>query len=271
MKIDKIIFLSDKTEYVYNVNLSKVSEHVLKIIFADTDEIPSQEIILSGFNVLNEYNGKVQGQYPNHTSLFRNYTSDDELEVYELSNDGSVYTEPEPTPETEPVVYVPTLEEVKSSKIYELSSECNMMIINGVDVDIDGKTEHFTYGIESGDQGNIDDLFNLAVSTGLSQPYHCDDGNCKLYTVEQIVQLYLAQKVNKTHHTTYFNQLKKYINDMEDTDSEETSVSDTVSNIIYGDELTGEYLETYNTMMAQAQLIINSILEQAGVSANTGE
>src|SRR5699024_8159305 len=103
--------------------------------------------------------------------------------------------------------------EIKAKKISELSNICKSKIETGVTIQIDGVDETFSYGIESGDQGNIDDIFSLAVSTGLPQPYHCNGGNCKLYTVEQISELYVAVKMLKTKETTYFNQLKKYIED----------------------------------------------------------
>lgn len=147
--------------------------------------------------------------------------------------------------------YTLSLDEVKNDKINELSAVCKKNIEAGVTIKIDDVDETFSYGIESGDQGNIDDIFSLAVSTGLSQPYHSNGGSCKLYTVAQITELYVACKMLKTKETTYFNQMKQYVNTLED--------AETIKAITYGDELTGIYLENYNAMMAQSQEIIQAL------------
>lgn len=148
--------------------------------------------------------------------------------------------------------YQETLEEAKEMKLAELSKICKEKIENGVTINIDGIQEHFTYGIENGDQGNIDDLFNLVKATGLPQPYHCSGGDCKLYTIEQIYALYIAVKQLKAQETTYYNQLREMIL------KEYADVGD-VKAIEYGAELTGIYLETYESMMAQSELIISAL------------
>ncbi len=145
-----------------------------------------------------------------------------------------------------------TLDEIRSNKIASLSTQCHAMIENGVDVEINGVTEHFSYSIEKGDQGNIDDLFSLATATKLSQPYHADGGSCKLYTPEQITAIYVAQKTNKTVQETWFNQMKQYILVCEDGDE--------IKAIEYFQPLTGIYLENYNAILAQAQAIINVVI-----------
>ena len=150
--------------------------------------------------------------------------------------------------------YTLSLDEVKNDKINELSAVCKKNIEAGVTIEIDGVDETFSYGIENGDQGNIDDIFSLAVSTNLPQPYHCDGGSCKLYTVQQITELYVAVKVLKAKETTYFNQMKQYINSLDD--------ANTIKAITYGDELTGIYLENYNAMMEQSQAIIQALATQ---------
>lgn len=204
-----------------------------------------RDILTSGIiEIVNEYNDTIQGEFNGYTTVYREF-EDEPLKI-QLSNDGSVYVappEPEPIPEPEP--YVPTLEEVISNKIYELNYICEQSIMNGVDVEINGETEHFSYNEK--DQANIDDLTNSAKETMMDQPYHSDNGGCKLYTAEQIITIYIAEKMNKTHHTTYFNQMKMYIKTLDD--------KEIVSAITYGDELTGQYLETYNLMMGQANVI----------------
>ena len=223
------------------------SNNIITIILSSGLE---KDILTSGsIEIINEYNNKIQGEFNGYTTIYREFENEP-LKI-QLSNDGSIYIappEPEPTPEPEP--YVPTLKEVIENKIYEINSCCESNIVSGVDVEINGANEHFSYGIE--DQANIDDLTQMANQTKLEQPYHCDGGICKLYTVEQIVSIYIAEKINKTHHTTYANQLKSYVKTLED--------KDIVSAITYGDELTSVYLETYNAMMLQAKKIVNAVV-----------
>lgn len=151
----------------------------------------------------------------------------------------------------EPIV---DIELIKTKKIEELNRACAEKIELGIDVEINGVQEHFSY--KTVDQNNIDDLFQLAMQTGLDQPYHSDGGNCKLYTPEQITQIYIAQKINKTQQTTYFNQLREMIVN-EYTKQED---KDKILAIKYGDKLTGIYLDNYNVMMENSKNIVNALV-----------
>ena len=165
------------------------------------------------------------------------------------------------------IEYSPTLAEALTEKIAELSSACNKAIEDGVTIQIDGVDEHFSYGIASGDQSNIDSLFQLSAATKLQQPYHCDGGSCKLYTPEQIASIYIAEKMNATVQTTYFNQLKHMISD---TYKEESDV-ETVLDITYGVSLTGKYLDDYNQIMAQSNLIVKAVTKNESKDAENTE
>lgn len=244
--MDKLYFLSGET---YNANILKVSNHIIRITF--DEEIPEESIILSGFDIINEHNDKNMSNdyYHSYNTL---YLTVDENTVM-LSNDNSVYVAPDNTGTDEDIIiesHIPTLTEAKQLKINELSSICNTLIVNGVDIEIDGETEHFSYNDE--DQVNIKEIFDLAVQTNVPMYYHADGESCKLYTVEQIIDLYATTTTNKMHHTTYFNQIKLYVNTLETTDE--------VNAIEYGQELTGEYLDTYNASMTQAHLVLESLL-----------
>lgn len=251
-----IVIFNNDISTKQTVELSH-SDNIITLVLSRGLE---QDILTSGIiQIINEYNDTVQGKFNGYTTIYREF--DDEPLKIQLSNDGSVYVappEPEPIPEPEP--YIPTLEEVMDNKIYELSYICEQSIMNGVDVEIDGKTEHFSYNEK--DQANIDDLTNSAKETMMDQPYHADNGSCKLYTPEQIITIYIAEKMNKTHHTTYFNQMKMYIKTLED--------KDVISAINYGDELTGQYLDTYNLMMVQAKKIVNKMIGVEEETSSTG-
>ncbi len=242
--MEKIYFY--KNNKIYEGITDFVNKHILVILFNHT--IPTISEFESGFKILNENNDFVQADYHNFTTVYRTY-EDDPYKI-EISDDGSVYTEPEKVPEPEP--YVPTLDDVKIQKINELSYMCSQLITNGVGIDIDGTMEHFSYKDE--DQVNIKEIFDLAVQTNVPMYYHSDGNSCKLYTVEQIIALYTATTTNKMHHQTYFNQLKLYTLAQKNKES--------VENINYGDELTGAYLDIYNEAMAQVQVLLNALLSK---------
>ena len=218
------------------------------IVINFNNKIPHlDEINGNGFEILNENNDFVQADYRDFTTIYRIYPDNCKIE---LSNDGSVYIEPEKFPDPEP--YIPTLGDIKSQKINELSYVCSQSITGGVSIDIDGTMEQFSYKDE--DQVNIKEIFDLAVQTNVPMYYHSDGNSCKLYTVDQIIALYIATTTNKMHHQTYFNQLKLYILDQNNEEE--------VKDINYGDELTGEYLATYNDAMMQAQELLNVLLKK---------
>lgn len=136
-----------------------------------------------------------------------------------------------------------------NTKIQEISIRCQESITNGIEID----GEHFSYSLT--DQNNISNIFQLAMSTGLDVPYHADGKDCRLYTKEEIMNIYFSQETNVTHHTTYYNQLKQYVLTL--TTKEE------VNSVEYGQELTGIYLETYNEIMEQASAIATAFTTSA--------
>ncbi len=135
-----------------------------------------------------------------------------------------------------------SLEAARKAKLDELSKECSVRISNGVWVE----GEHYTYDLT--DQNDIKTCVEMAAATGLDIPYHATDLPCRLYTAEEIAQIYVAQETNLTHQTTYHNQLKLYTMSL--------STKEEIEKITYGQELEGEYLNTYNMVMAQAGKII---------------
>lgn len=200
-------------------------------------------------------------EYTNYNTV---YKKDEESNILVLSNDGSVYVEPEEPDYPDPIIpepVEPTLEEVKTQKIEEISRACNQNIIHGVTMEIDGEQKLFSYKTE--DQSNLLNAVQLAIATQMSMPYHADGCTCRLFTPEEITTLYIKEMTNLTHHQTYTNQLKLYINTLE--------TKEEVNAVLYGDELTGEYLDTYNMIMAQSQLVVQKYLKTlaSGDHSNT--
>lgn len=254
--MDKIKFISD--ENVYKSTLYTITPHIIRLIFSSGK--PTNDTLISGFYVYNP-NGELQGDFSDFNTIYRLYDSDDT--VFELSNDGSIYTESSNVPDID-INIKPTLSQVKQAKINELSSTCKSIIENGIDVEIDGSLEHFSYSIIDGDQGNIDDIAEAAMTTGMGQSYHCDGGDCKIYTVDQIIRLYVAQKTNKMHHTTYFNQLRQFVKSFVSENNDEAETDKlilSVNNISYGQPLEGKYLDTYNLNMDNAKKVIEAKLK----------
>jgi hypothetical protein len=259
--MSKIRFINHENEIERFVSYGRVLEYpnkTIKIIFEN--ELPLDDILCSGFEIINESTDEniSDNYYHSYTTIYRRF--DDEMTV-SLSNDGSVYVEPEIPEYVEPEPYVPTLEEVKNAKISNFSLICSDSIVNGVDVTFSkNNIEHFSYTEE--DQVNIKEIFDLAIQTNVPMYYHADGEGCKLYTVEQIIAIYTSATTNKMHHITYFNQIRMYINSLETTDEVEA--------VEYGQELTGEYLQTYNESMAQAQLVLEALLAKRAAVLSEG-
>ena len=138
------------------------------------------------------------------------------------------------------------LQKTKEDKITEIANACATAITNGIDVE----GHHYSYALT--DQNNLYNAMNLAIQTGLEVPYHADGENCRLFTKEELVAIYVAAETNATSEITYNNQMKQYINTL-------TDIND-VNAITHGIPLTGIYLDTYNAMMAQAQEIIRRVI-----------
>ena len=217
------------SEKIYSVNFKTIDSNIVELI----GDFPIQT---DGF-ILSRENMNDNWEYSEFITVYREIDGG-----CQFSNDGSVYTEVIP--------YIPSLEEVKESKIRELSNICNFKITNGVEINIDGKNEHFSYKEE--DQVNIKEIFDLCVQTNVPLYYHSDGESCKMYTVEQIIDLYATATTNKMHHITYFNQLKDYINSLQSIEA--------VQNVKYGQELDGDYIDIYNASMYQAQLVLEALL-----------
>lgn len=146
-----------------------------------------------------------------------------------------------------------------SKKLDELSAACNIAITNGATVQLsDGSEKQFSYSIE--DQANVSEIFNAVLMGAASYPYHANGESCQMYSTADITAIYSALSGLKTAQTTYYNQLRQYVNALKAVPA--------VNAVKYGDALTGEYLETYNTLIAQAQTEMQKIL--AKVAANAG-
>lgn len=165
--------------------------------------------------------------YSTYTTVYR------EIEGgVQFSNDGSVYVEPQPTPDPEP--YVPTLEEVRERKVIEMNNAQQAIIAQGIDVTLtDGTVENFT--LTDHDQTSLMGL-QTQVAQGAEQiPWHTSDQSehCKFYSNADMALITTAAMSCVTWHVTYFRDLRIYIRSL--TTKEE------VEAVAYGMDIPTEY------------------------------
>lgn len=148
-------------------------------------------------------------------------------------------------PETDPIV------QAKSEKCAELSNLCESAINAGTSVKLpDGKEKDFSYS--TADQANVSEMFLACMMGAESYPYHANGEGCMTYTAAEIISIYGTLSMYKTIQITYQNQLKQYVNSLETVDD--------VNAVQYGQELSGDYLTTYNTLITEAQTQMQAVL-----------
>lgn len=237
----------NKSPTIYSGDFLQIGKNQIRIIFQD--EIPTEDVLLSGLYLVNEYNvDLIQTVRLDYTYLYRSY---DVPYIVELCNDGNIYTPPTDEPPIEELPPEKTEEELqeefeqaKNMKIQELSNICENEIYTGIEIN------GLNYSYTMQDQSNLINAITMAQATDLSIPYHADNQPCSLYTLAELMEIYVAEQINITKNQTYFNQIKLYINSLTDRNNLEL-----VQSIYYGVELTGDYLNNYNTIMEQSYKI----------------
>lgn len=91
-KVSKIVFLNEP-EVVYDGTFSQIGKNQVRLVFTST--IPSNETLTSGFNLVNEHNGRPQTKRTDYTYIYRTYA--DNPNMVDLCNDNIPYVEPEIT------------------------------------------------------------------------------------------------------------------------------------------------------------------------------
>lgn len=245
---------------IFDATIEYIKSGVYKIILSEDTTVDFIEFS-SGFQVLNEFNGSIMAEYRDYTIQYKE-SSEDEKNVFYMSN-GEIYVEPEPepTPDLEPIPDKELTDEekaalkeqefisAKSNKINSMEEACKNAIETGIV--IDGK--QYAYTVQ--DQSNMLNAMSLAQQTGLEVPYHANGESCSLYNYTALATIYMQEQMNLTKNQTYFNQLKLYINSIDDVE-----LLDEINNIYYGTELTGEYLDTYNMIIEQSQQIMQKLI-----------
>ena len=179
---------------------------------------------ISGFQLLDEDNN-VFGRYEGYTTLYK------EIEGgFVLSNDGSVYVEPEPEPEpTEP-----TLEEVQEAKVFEMSTAKQEAIQRGVNVTLsDATVKHFP--LTEDDQSELLGLQSRVLTGEDNIPWHTSDEaeHCEFYSNADMSLIISTALKYVTWHKTYFRDLRIYIRSLEN--------KETIESVTYGMDIPSQY------------------------------
>ena len=205
---------------------------LLRTGYQITDRYPEKETLIDSNGIWN---------YKNIDGLMTQLTEEEKKILLEIKK-----TEEEnKKKEMERILFEKTLED----KLKLLSGTCGNAIFAGVTVN----NKHYAYNLT--DQNDIKNALEMASITGLDVPYHATNESCDLYTKEQLVEIFIAEETNLTHHVTYHNQLKLF--------TKQLTTIEEIAAVEYGQPLVGDYLLTYNKIMAQAAKVIQAFLGSA--------
>lgn len=126
-------------------------------------------------------------------------------------------------------VDVNQLSYVKSAKINKLRADCQNAIVSGFDLELSDGIHHFS--METTDQLEIQRLISNGNNGDV--PYHADGESFKYYPFADILKIYNTMNDWKLYNTSYFSDLKNYINSLR-------SISK-IDSIEYGDEIPEKY------------------------------
>lgn len=134
--------------------------------------------------------------------------------------------------------------------IEKFNKECSKVIFAGVDVETEYGEEHFA--ATDDDQRNIKDIFDIAIMSGKGFAYHADKTQCKVYSYEDIIKIYMAIKTLVLYQTTYCNALNSYARKLVDKTE--------IAALVYGQDIPDETLKKeMEESLAFGQQIIEAL------------
>ena len=182
--------------------------------------------------------------YQKFTTIYRNDSVTKKYNRYQLSNDGSVYVEPEISPNPKP--YNPTLDEVKESKKAEIKMKVQNEILSDVMI------ASYAFGYNESDMIAIRNAYEDSISSGMSVILKDSTGQSRELNEEEITDLYKKQEIKRLEKESYAQCLLDYIDGL--------TSKEAVNSVEYGDELTGKYLEKYNEKVSNTQSYIEKVI-----------
>lgn len=155
-----------------------------------------------------------------------------------------------------------TLDDIKEAKLIELSSFCESSILDGITITTeDGVERHFA-GDEQ-DQINIDQVLRACDGGAPGWLYQSEGedgqaGECFWCTATDAKKISNGLAIDKTEKRTRHNIMKKMVLSL-------TTVEEVLA-VQWGQPLTGQWLEEYNTKMG----LLTPIIESMGGGGNAG-
>lgn len=224
-------------EIEYDVLFSRAGPNVVQLL----GDFPIKE---GGF-ILSRSEKKDGWDYTGYSTIYK------EIEGGALfSNDGTVYMEPEkPEPDIpEPEPYIPTLDEIKESKVSELNADQQKAIAVGISVVLtDGTVEHFT--LTDHDQTSLIGLQKRVESGDELIPWHTrnEDEHCKFYSNADMALITGKAMEYVTWHVTYFRDLRIFTRSLVEKEA--------VNAVFYGMNIPEEYQSEPLKAMIAAQTV----------------
>ena len=123
------------------------------------------------------------------------------------------------------------LEFIRSGKIKEMTNDCNQIITNGLDLELNAVKGHFSFTEQN--QMYINLLTVRANNGDTLLPYHADDEVDTIFSKEDILKLKEAMDYHVMYHRVYLNSLQIYINSIKDIDE--------LNNVTYGANIPEEF------------------------------
>lgn len=200
----------------YNIeSIQPVAVHVMRIVFTGT--VPDVTLFSEPITIYSQGDVK-ETTLTEWTTVY--YYDFDNRTVY-LSDDGSVYTEPEetePEPQTEePEPYEPSIEELKAGKISEMKAACDKAEDEGTAVTLsDGSVEHFSLTLDN----YIDIMLRqFKINSGASEiDFHADGEPSRYYSAEDMQTIINAAYDFIDYQKTYCNELCLWIEALENAE-----------------------------------------------------
>lgn len=138
-----------------------------------------------------------------------------------------------------------SLDELKAWQKKVVNEACTAAIYYGVDVTLsDKKTYHFSY--KADDQQNYTEMYQEIMFDNYSKlPYHSDNGDCTVYSAEDMKTIIRAERMNKFVLTTRCNAYHGMIKDATDKDA--------VLAVTWGSDLSDKRQKAFDALVAEIQ------------------
>ena len=138
-----------------------------------------------------------------------------------------------------------SLDELKAWQKKVVNEACTAAIYYGVDVTLsDKKTYHFSY--KADDQQNYTEMYQEIMFDNYSKlPYHSDNGDCTVYSAEDMKTIIRAERMNKFILTTRCNAYHGMIKDATDKDA--------VLAVTWGSDLSDKRQKAFDALVAEIQ------------------